>query len=56
MKVGDLVRPKSFPFRDRLGIIVRVGFLRGFGGITVRQVCGRVATYNRGSLEIVSES
>jgi hypothetical protein len=55
MKIGDLVRPKSSQFRDQIGIVITVGFLRGFGGIGVRLVGGRIATYNRGSLEIVSE-
>ena len=53
MKVGDLVRPTSIQFREQVGIVIAVGFV---GGIGVRLLCGRIATYNRGSLEIVSEA
>ncbi len=53
MKIGDLVRPKTRPFRDQIGIVVAVGLV---GGISVRLMCGRIATYNRGSLEIVNET
>ena len=52
MKVGDLVRPKSFQFRDQIGIVIAIGFIRGVG---VRLISGRIATYNKGSLEIISE-
>ena len=52
MKVGDLVRPRSYQYRDQIGIIIVVGFV---GAIGVRLLCGRVATYNRGSLEVLSE-
>ena len=52
MKIGDLVRPKSFQFREQIGVVIAVGFM---GGIGVRLMCGRIATYNRGSLEILNE-
>ena len=52
MKVGDLVRPKSFQFRDQVGVVIAVRFM---GAIAVRLMCGRIATYNRGSLEILNE-
>ena len=52
MKVGDLVRPRSYQYRDQIGIIIVVGFV---GAIGVRLLCGRVVTYNRGSLEVLSE-
>ncbi len=55
MKIGDLVRPKSPHFRNQIGIVVTIGFLRGFGGIRVCLSGGRIATYNRGSLEVVNE-
>ncbi len=53
MRVGDLVRPKSIQYKNQLGIIISIGFMRSVG---VRLLCGRVATYNHGSLEVVSES
>ena len=53
MKVGDLVRPRSAVFRDNIGIVIAVGFM---GGIGVRLMCGKVVTYNKGSLEIISKS
>lgn len=56
MKVGDLVRPRSIVFRDQIGIVVALGFMRGFGGIRVRLLTGRLTTFNRGSLEIVNEA
>ncbi len=52
MKVGDLVRPRSFQYKDQIGIVITVGFM---GGVGVRLMCGRIATYNKGALEIVSE-
>tara|TARA_B100001250_G_scaffold369159_1_gene352399 strand:- start:1710 stop:1871 length:162 start_codon:yes stop_codon:yes gene_type:complete len=52
MKIGDLVRPKSFQFREQIGVVIAVGFM---GSIGVRLMCGRIATYNRGSLEILNE-
>jgi len=52
VKVGDLVRPKSYQFRDQIGIVIAVGFM---GGVGVRLMCGRIATYNKGSLVIISE-
>ena len=52
MNVGDLVRPKSVPFRDQVGIVVAVGFM---GSICVRLIGGRIATYNKGVLEVLSE-
>ena len=51
MKVGDLVRPRSFQFQDQVGVVIAGGFM---GGIGVRLMCGRIATYNEGALEIVS--
>ena len=53
MKVGDLVRPKSFQFREQVGIVISVGFL---GSIGVRLMSGRATTYNEGALEVVNES
>ena len=53
MKIGDLVRPKSFQFRNQIGVVVAVGFM---GAIAVRLMCGRIATYNRGSLEVINEA
>jgi hypothetical protein len=53
MRVGDLVRPKSFQFREQVGIVINVGFL---GSIGVRLMSGRTATYNKGVLEVISES
>lgn len=53
MKIGDLVRPRSFQFRDQMGVVIFVGYM---GGIGVRLMCGRVATYNQGALEIVNEA
>jgi len=52
MKIGDLVRPRAFQFREQVGVVIAVGFV---GGIGVRLMCGRIATYNKGSLEIISE-
>ena len=52
MKIGDLVRPKSFQFRDQIGVVIAMSFI---GGVGVRLMCGRIATYNRGSLEILNE-
>ncbi len=56
MKIGDLVRPRSNSFRDQIGMVVALGFMRGFGGIRVRLLTGRIATFNRGSLEIINEA
>jgi len=53
VKIGDLVRPRSAVFRDNIGVVITIGFI---GGVGVRLMCGRVATYNKGSLEIISES
>ena len=52
MKVGDLVRPRSAVFREKVGIVIAVGFIRG---TEVRLMCGRIATFNRGSLEVINE-
>ena len=51
--MGDLVRPRSTQFRDQVGVVLRVGFI---GGVSVWLFSGRKATYNRGSLEVVSET
>ena len=53
MKIGDLVRPKARTYRDQIGVVIRVGFV---SGVSVRLMCGRVATYNKGSLEIINEA
>ncbi len=53
MKVGDLVRPRSFQFRKQVGVVIATGFIKG---IRVRQMSGKVATYNKGVLEVISES
>ena len=53
MKVCDLVRPKSYQFRDQIGVVIAVGFM---GGIGVRLMSGRIATYNEGSLEVINEA
>jgi hypothetical protein len=52
MKVGDLVRPKSFQFREQVGVVVSLGFM---GSASVRLMSGRCATYNKGTLEIINE-
>ena len=52
MRVGDLVRPKSYQYREQIGIVIVVGFM---GAIGVKLLSGRIATYNRGSLEVLSE-
>ena len=51
MQVGDLVRPRSRPFRDSVGFVITIGFM---GSIGVRLLSGRIATYNKGSLEILN--
>ena len=53
VKVGDLVRPRSYQFGDQVGLVIAVGFV---GGVGVRLLSGRIATYNMGALEIISES
>ena len=53
LKIGDLVRPKEFNFRDQVGIVIAIGRM---GSVGVRLMDGRVVTYNRGSLRIISES
>ena len=53
VKVGDLVRPRSAQFRDQVGVVLTVGFI---GGVSVWFLSGRKATYNRGSLEVISET
>ncbi len=52
MKVGDLVRPLSFQSRDQVGIVIAVGFL---GSIGVHFMSGKISTYNKGCLEVISE-
>ena len=51
MKVGDLVRPRARPFRESVGFVIAVGFM---GSVGVRLLSGRIATYNKGSLEILN--
>ena len=53
MRLGDLVRPRSFTHRDQMGVVIAVGFM---GSVGVRLMDGRIATYNKGSLEVISES
>ncbi len=53
LKIGDLVRPKEFNFRDQVGIVIAIGWM---GSVGVRLMDGRIVTYNRGSLRIISES
>jgi hypothetical protein len=53
MKVGDLVRPKASQFQEQVGIVIAVGFL---GAVGIRLMNGTIATYNKGSLEVISES
>lgn len=53
MRPGDLVRPRSQSYKDQLGIVIAVGYM---GSVGVRLMDGRVVTYNKGSLEVISES
>ena len=53
MRLGDLVRPRSFTYRDQMGVVIAVGFM---GSVGVRLMDGRIVTYNKGSLEVISES
>ena len=53
MKVGDLVRPKAYQFQEQVGVVIAIGFL---GAVGIRLMNGRIATYNKHSLEIISES
>lgn len=53
MRPGDLVRPRSRSYKDQLGIVIAVGYM---GSVGVRLMNGRVVTYNKGSLEVISES
>ena len=53
MEVGDLVQPREFRFRDQVGIVIAVGFM---GSVGVRLMCGRIVTYNKGALKVISES
>ena len=53
MRLGDLVRPRSFNHRDQMGVVIAVGFM---GSVGVRLMDGRIVTYNKGSLEVISES
>ena len=53
MRLGDLVRPRSFNHRDQVGVVIAVGFM---GSVGVRLMDGKIMTYNKGSLEVISES
>ena len=53
MRLGDLVRPRSFNHRDQMGVVIAVGFM---GSVGVRLMDGKIVTYNKGSLEVISES
>ena len=53
MRLGDLVRPRSFTHRDQMGVVIAVGFM---GSVGVRLMDGRIVTYNKGSWEVISES
>ena len=53
MRLGDLVRPRSFNHRDQMGVVIAVGFM---GSVGVRLMDGKIMTYNKGSLEVISES
>ena len=52
LKIGDLVRPRAYQFRDQMGVVIVIGWM---GAIGVRLMDGRVRTYNKGALEIVSK-
>lgn len=53
MRLGDLVRPRVNGWRDQVGIVIAVGY---FGSVGVRLMNGKIMTYNKGSLEVLSES
>lgn len=50
MKVGDLVRPKSGPYRHQMGVVVKVNLLT----TKIMLTNGRSALYNIDVLEIIS--
>lgn len=52
MRRGDLVRPRMYTYRDQLGVVIAVGYM---GSVGVRLMDGRIVTYNKGSLEVISE-
>ena len=52
MKVGDLVRPRATPYKDQMGIVISIGW----SSVLVRRTSGKESRYNKGSLEIISES
>ena len=52
MKLGDLVRPRTFTYKDQVGVVIAVGYM---GSVGVRLMDGRITTYNKGSLEVISE-
>ena len=52
IKVGDLVRRRADEFSHQIGVVRSVGRM---GSVSVMLLCGRPATFNRGSLEVVSE-
>ena len=53
MRLGDLVRPRAYVYRDQMGIVIAVGWA---GSVGVRLMDGKIATYNKSSLEVISES
>jgi hypothetical protein len=54
VRVGDIVRPRSPAYKkDQIGFVIMVGIM---GGIGVRLFNGKIVTYNRGALEVISES
>ena len=52
MKAGDLVRPKAHEFKDQVGVVIAVGL---FSALVLR-LCGKECRYNKGVLEVISES
>ena len=50
MRVGDLVRPKSGPFRHQMGVVVKVNLLT----TRIMLTNGRSALYNKDVLEIIN--
>ena len=53
MRRGDLVRPRSHTYKDQLGVVIAVGYM---GSVRAHLMDGRIVTYNKGSLEVISES
>jgi hypothetical protein len=53
VRPGDLVRPRVSGWSDQVGIVIGVGY---FGSVSVRLMNGKIMTYNRSSLEVLSES